>query len=58
VKRWLEKDYPAIRRRAKREGAQIFFADSLFICWRRERICARFNFCSDIATSAPQHDIC
>jgi transposase len=27
VKRWLEKDYPAIRRRAKREGAQIFFAD-------------------------------
>lgn len=27
VKRWLEKDYPAIRRRAKREGAQIFIAD-------------------------------
>jgi transposase len=27
VKQWLEKDYPAIRRRAKREGAQIFFAD-------------------------------
>jgi len=27
VKRWLEKDYPAIRRRARREGAQIFFAD-------------------------------
>jgi transposase len=27
VKRWLEKDYPAIRRRAKREKAQIFFAD-------------------------------
>ncbi len=27
VKRWLEKDYPAIRRQARREGAQIFFAD-------------------------------
>ena len=27
VKRWLETDYPAIRRRAKRAGAQIFFAD-------------------------------
>lgn len=27
VKRWLEKEYPAIRRRAKREGAHIFFAD-------------------------------
>lgn len=27
VRQWLEKDYPAIRRRAKREGAQIFFAD-------------------------------
>ena len=27
VKRGLEKDYPAIRRRAKREKAQIFFAD-------------------------------
>jgi transposase len=27
VKRWLEKDYPAIRRRAKREAAHIFFAD-------------------------------
>jgi transposase len=27
VRRWLEKDYPAIRRRAKREKAQIFFAD-------------------------------
>ena len=27
VKQWLETDYPAIRRRAKREGAQIFFAD-------------------------------
>jgi len=27
VKQWLEKDYPAIRRRARREGAQIFFAD-------------------------------
>lgn len=27
VQRWLETDYPAIRRRAKREGAQIFFAD-------------------------------
>ena len=27
VKRWLAKDYPAIRRRAKREGATIFFAD-------------------------------
>jgi transposase len=27
VKRWLETDYPAIRRQAKREGAQIFFAD-------------------------------
>jgi transposase len=27
VKQWLEKDYPAIRRRAKREGAHIFFAD-------------------------------
>jgi len=27
VKRWLEKDYPAIRRRARREGAQLFFAD-------------------------------
>ncbi|MDE2465013.1 MAG: IS630 family transposase, partial [Alphaproteobacteria bacterium] len=27
VTRWLEKDYPAIRRRAKREGAQIFFVD-------------------------------
>ena len=27
VKRWLETDYPSIRRRAKRAGAQIFFAD-------------------------------
>jgi transposase len=27
VQRWLKADYPAIRRRAKREGAQIFFAD-------------------------------
>jgi transposase len=27
VERWLKKDYPAIRRRAKRENAQIFFAD-------------------------------
>lgn len=27
VRQWLEKDYPEIRRRAKREGAQIFFAD-------------------------------
>lgn len=27
VRRWLEKDYPAIRRRAKREKARIFFAD-------------------------------
>ncbi len=27
VKRWLDKEYPEIRRRAKREGAQIFFAD-------------------------------
>ena len=27
VRRWLEADYPAIRRQARREGAQIFFAD-------------------------------
>jgi len=27
VKPWLAKAYPAIRRRARREGAQIFFAD-------------------------------
>lgn len=27
MKRWLEKDYPAMRRRAKREGATVFFAD-------------------------------
>src|ERR1700739_2049668 len=27
VKRWLETDYPAIRRHAQRTGAQIFFAD-------------------------------
>ena len=27
VKQWLAKAYPAIRRRARREGAQIFFAD-------------------------------
>jgi transposase len=27
VRQWLETDYPAIRRRARREGAQIFFAD-------------------------------
>jgi transposase len=27
VQRWMTKDFPAIRRRAKREGAQIFFAD-------------------------------
>jgi transposase len=27
VKRWLETDYPAIRARARREGARIFFAD-------------------------------
>lgn len=27
VTRWLESEYPAIRRRARREGAQIFFAD-------------------------------
>jgi transposase len=27
VKQWLERHYPAIRRRAQREGAQIFFAD-------------------------------
>ena len=27
VKRWLETDYPAIRRHAQRAGAQIFFAD-------------------------------
>jgi transposase len=27
VQRWQEKDYPLIRRRARREGAEIFFAD-------------------------------
>ena len=27
VQRWLAEEYPAIRQRAKREGAQIFFAD-------------------------------
>jgi Winged helix-turn helix len=27
VKQWLETDYPAIRRRARHAGAQIFFAD-------------------------------
>jgi transposase len=27
VKRWLQTDYPAIRRRARRDGARIFFAD-------------------------------
>jgi len=27
VKQWLEQDYPAIRCRARREGARIFFAD-------------------------------
>ena len=27
VKHWLATDYPTIRRRARREGAQIFFAD-------------------------------
>jgi transposase len=27
VKAWLEKDYPAIRKRARRLGAQIFFGD-------------------------------
>ncbi len=27
VRRWLETEYPAIRCRARREGAQIFFAD-------------------------------
>ena len=27
VRQWLETDYPSIRRRAEREGAQIFFAD-------------------------------
>jgi transposase len=27
VKRWLETDYPAIRRRARRDGARVFFAD-------------------------------
>jgi transposase len=27
VQRWMAEDFPAIRRRAKREGAQIFFAD-------------------------------
>jgi len=27
VRQWLEADYPAIRRQARREGAQIFFAD-------------------------------
>jgi transposase len=27
VTQWLESEYPAIRRRARREGAQIFFAD-------------------------------
>jgi transposase len=27
VKRWLATEYPAIQRRARREGAQIFFAD-------------------------------
>jgi transposase len=27
VKHWLETEYPAIRHRARREGAQIFFAD-------------------------------
>lgn len=27
VRRWLERECPAIRRRAQREGAQIFFAD-------------------------------
>ncbi len=27
VRQWLETEYPAIRRRARREGAQIFFAD-------------------------------
>lgn len=27
VRQWLETDYPALRRRAEREGAQILFAD-------------------------------
>lgn len=27
VRRWLAEEYPAIQQRAKREGAQIFFAD-------------------------------
>ena len=27
VQRWLAEDFPAIQRRAKREGAQVFFAD-------------------------------
>lgn len=27
VRRWLSKEYPVIRQRARREGAQIFFAD-------------------------------
>jgi transposase len=27
VTQWLESEYPAIRRRARRDGAQIFFAD-------------------------------
>lgn len=29
VKRWLEEEYPAIRSRAKREGASIYWADQM-----------------------------
>lgn len=29
VRRWLEEEYPAIRRRAKREGAEIYWGDEM-----------------------------
>mgnify|MGYP001620035705 FL=1 len=29
VQRWLEEEYPAIRARAKREGAQILWGDEM-----------------------------
>lgn len=42
VSEWLHKEYPALRARAKREGALIFFADDAGVC-SDHRAGARFG---------------
>ena len=43
VKHWLATEYPTIQRRARREGAQIFFAD--------RRVCDRNSTADDVGSA-------